>query len=145
MVTYLGNMNRAFEQIRKHWLSNLITFFVSLVVGVAIFLVMFLTRNRTIIAAVDGAALATAVVLLGGLLALMGHLGAFDLFVFGVKQLGSMLFAKNPRRDGDYADYRDEKQEKRVNSTYSFVAIIAAGIICLIALVVLEIIYNISM
>ena len=135
-------MKRAFQQIKKYWLINLITFLVSLVVGGAIFCLFFFLRNQTLIAAVDGAAVGAFVVLFLGLLFWMAHLGAFDTFSFGFKQLGSMLFAKDARRDGKYADYREQKREKRNNSSYNFVSIIIAGLLLLVALLVLEIIYR---
>ena len=138
-------MKRAFAQIRKYWLINLITFIISLVFGGGIFLLVFFLKSQTMIAAVDAAAIAAITVLFFGLLVWMAHLGAFDTFAFGFKQLGSMLFAKNPRKDGTYADYRDQKTEKRQNSSYNFVAIIAAGILLCIALLVLDIIYNVTL
>ena len=139
-------MKKAIEQIKKHWLANLITFIISFLVGVAIFLVYFLTRNsRTITEACNASAVSTAVLLLGGLLAWMAHLGVFDIFSFGFKQLGSMFFAKNPIRDGNYADYQAEKREKRSNSSYGFVAVIASGVLFAISLIVLDILYFVSM
>ena len=135
-------MKRAFEQIKKYWLVNLITFVVSLVVGAGIFCLFFFLRNQTIVAAVDGAAVGAMVVLFLGLLFWMAHLGAFDTFAFGFKQLGSMLFAKDARRDGTYADYREAKKEKRNDSSYNFVSIIIAGLVLSIVLLVLEIIYK---
>ena len=135
-------MKKVFEQIRKHWLTNLITFLVSLVIGVAIFLVMFLTRNRTIVAAIDGVAVGGLVVLAMGLLYWLGFLGAFDFIAFGFKQFGSMLFAKDPRKAGYYYDYQDEKRQKRLNSSYNFFAMMLAGLLILIALPILEIIYR---
>lgn len=74
----------------------------------------------------------------------MHHLGAFDTFVFGFKQLGSMIFAKDARRDGSYAEYREKKTEIRNNSSYNFIAIIFAGLLLCVVLVVLDIIYNVS-
>ena len=139
-------MKRAIQQIKKHWLSNLITLLVSLVLGVAIFFLYFLTRSsRTLTEACNAAALSTAILLLCGLLAWMAHFGVFDIFAFGFKQLGSMLFAKNPIRDGSYVDYKAEKTEKRSNSSYGFVAVVAAGLLFSIALIVLDILYFISM
>ena len=137
-------MKRAFEQFKKYWLVNLITFLISLAVGAIIFCLFFFLRGRTLIAAVDGAAVGAVSVLFLGLLFWMHHLGAFDTFVFGFKQLGSMLFAKDARRDGTYAEYRDKKTEIRTNSSYNFIAIIFAGLVLSIALVVLDIIYNVS-
>ena len=135
-------MKKVFEQIRKHWLTNLITFLVSLVIGVAIFLVMFLTRNRTIVAAIDGVAVGGLVVLAMGLLYWLGFLGAFDFIAFGFKQFGSMLFAKDPRKAGYYYDYQDEKRQKRLNSSYNFFAMMLAGLLILIALPILYIVYK---
>ena len=138
-------MKRAFEQFKKYWLTNLITFLISLVVGAIIFCLMFFLRGSTLIAAVDGAALAAVIVLFLGLLFWMHHLGAFDTFVFGFKQLGSMMFAKDARRDGTYAEYRENKTEIRNNSSFNFIAIIFAGLLLSIAVLVLDIIYNASL
>ena len=74
-----------------------------------------------------------------------GNFGVFDIFAFGFKQLGSMLFAKNPIRDGNFVDYKQEKAEKRSDSSYGFVAVVAAGLVFAIALVILDIVYFISM
>ena len=135
-------MKRVFEQIKKYWLINLITLLVSLVVGAGIFCLVFFLRNQTIVAAVDGAAIAAFSILFLGLLFWMAHLGAFDTFAFGFKQLGSMLFAKDARKDGKYYEYKESKTEKRQSSSYNFVAIILAGLLLCIALLVLEIIYK---
>ena len=135
-------MKKAFEQIRKHWLTNLITFLISLAIGVTIFLVMFLTRNRTIIAAIDGVTVGGLVVLAMGLLYWLGFLGAFDFVAFGFKQFGSMLFAKDPRKAGYYHEYQDEKRQKRLNSSYNFFVMMLAGLLILIALPILYIIYK---
>ena len=138
-------MKRAFEQFRKYWLTNLITFLISLVLGAVIFCLIFFLRGQTLIAAVDGITLAAVTVLFLGLLFWMHHLGAFDTFVFGFKQLGSMMLSKNPRRDGTYAEYREKKTETRNNSSFNFIAIIFAGLLLSIAVLVLDIIYNASL
>ena len=135
-------MKRAFAQFKKYWLVNLITFLISLAVGAIIFCLFFFLRGQTLISAVDGAAVGAVSVLFLGLLFWMHHLGAFDTFVFGFKQLGSMFFAKDARRDGTYAEYREKKIETRTNSSYNFIAIIFAGLLLCIALVVLDIVYN---
>ena len=135
-------MNNALIQIKKYWKINLLTFIISIVVGVGIFCLIFFLRNMTLLSAVDGSAIGGVSVLLVGLLMWVSHLGAFDTFVFGFKQLGSMFFAKDARRDGNYADYKQNKAEARANSSYNFVAVIAAGLLLLIAVAVLEIIYH---
>ena len=135
-------MKRAFQQVKKYWLINLITLAISLVVGGAIFCLAFFLKERNIVSAVDAAAISSVSILCIGLLLWMSHLGAFDTFAFGFKQLGSMLFAKEPRRDGKYQDYRQAKIEKRTNSSYNFIAVIFAGLLLSIALIILEIIYR---
>ena len=137
-------MKKAFAQIKKYWLINLITFLISLVVGAGIFCLIFFLRNQTIVAAVDGAAIGSMVVLFLGLLMWVAHLGAFDTFAFGFKQLGSMLFAKDARRDGTFQDYKQNKATKRDNSSYNFVMVIFAGLLLSISIIVLEIIYRTS-
>lgn len=137
-------MKKAFTQIKKYWLINLITFILSLLMGGGIFCLFFFLRNQTIVAAVDGAAIGSMVVLFLGLLMWVAHLGAFDTFAFGFKQLGSMLFAKDARRDGTFQDYKQNKATKRDNSSYNFVMVIFAGLLLSISIIVLEIIYRTS-
>ena len=136
-------MKRAFQQVRKYWIANLITFGVSLMIFAGIFCAVFFTRPvKNIIAAIDGSTIGSIVVLGLGLLMLLAHLGTFDLFAFGFKQMGSMMFAKDARRDGHYADYRADKTVKRNNSAYIFVSVIFAGLLCALSIAILYIIYS---
>ena len=137
-------MKKAFSQIRKYWLTNLITFLLSIAAGVGIFCAVYFSRARSIMDAIDGATLGGLVVLLFGLLMMVSHFGAFDIFVFGFKQLFSLFFSKDPRKNGEFADYRNERTQKRDASSYNFIAVIFAGISLSIAIIVLEIIYHIG-
>lgn len=138
------HMRNVLTQIKNHWLVNLITFFIALSVGVSIFCLIFFLRDMTIVAAVDGAAIGSMVVLFLGLLMFVAHLGAFDTFAFGFKQLGSMLFAKDARRDGTYQEYKESVTERRNISSYNFIIVIATGLFLSISIIVLEIIYHAS-
>lgn len=139
-------MKRAFHQIRKHWVTNLVAAIISLGVFAGIFCWVFFSRiNEEIVAAVDGATFGTMAVLLFGLLSWVAHLGAFDMVAFGFKQLFSSLFAKKANRDGEFPDYKQAKTEKRINSSYAFVSIIFVGLLCSISIIVLEIIYHAMM
>lgn len=137
-------MKRVFSQIRKYWLTNLITFLLAIAVGVGIFCAVFFGRARSIIDAIDGATLGGLVVLLFGLLMMISHFGAFDFIVFGFKQLFSLMFSKDPRKNGEFTDYRDERTQKRDASSYNFIAVIFAGLLLSIAIIVLEIIYHLD-
>ena len=135
-------MNKVLEQIKKHWKINLVTFIVSLIIGATIFCLIFFLRNKTIVAAIDGAAIGSLLVLFLGLSTLVNHLGAFDTFAFGFKQLGAMMFAKDARRENSYQEYREEKTLKRTSSSYNFVIVILTGSLLSISIIVLEIIYH---
>ena len=138
-------MNNAIKQIKKYWKINLITFLVALAIGATIFCLMFFLRSQSLYDAANGASVASVSILFVGLLMWVSHLGAFDTFAFGFKQLGSMFFAKNPRRDGTYADYKQNKADKRAASSYNFVAVILAGLFMLISVGILEIIYHVAL
>ena len=135
-------MNKVFEQIRRYWLTNLITFFVALVLGGVIFCLFFFTRNRDIIDALNGATYAGLILAACGLFAWLAHLGTFDIFAFGFKQLGSMIFSKNPRSAGTFPEYVEGKKEKRNNSSYNFIFIILAALLFGIAALILTPIYK---
>jgi len=137
-------MKRVLGQIKKYWIINLVTFLVSLLFGAGIFCLFFFLRNMTMIAAIDGSAVTSAVVLFSGLLMLVGHLGAFDTFAFGFKQLGSAMFAKDARKEGQYHEYRENKINKRKESSYNFVIVILTGLLLSISIIVLEIIYHLN-
>ena len=112
--------------------------------GCGIFCLMFFLRGKTLASAIDASAVASVSILFFGLLMWMGHLGVFDMFAFGFKQLGSMIFSKDARKEGHYYEYKEEKAIKRSNSSYLFVSVIAAGIFLSISIIVLEIIFHAS-
>lgn len=138
-------MKNAFKQIKKYWLSNLITFLVSLTIGIVIFCLIFFLRNRLLLDAVNGLTAGGVIVLFLGLLCWMAFLGVFDVFSFGFKQLLSTVFSKDPRRDGSYTNYKERKTAKREASSYYFVPIIAAGLVLIIALIIVFIVYKVSL
>ncbi len=137
-------MKKVFAQIRKYWLTNLITFLVSIAVGVGIFCAVFFSRTQSMIDAIDGATLGGLIVLLFGLLMMVSHFGAFDFVVFGFKQLFALMFSKDPKKNGEFVDYRDQMTEKRNASSYNFIATILAGLLLSISIIVLEIIYHLG-
>lgn len=137
-------MKKMFSQIRKYWLTNLITFLISIAVGVGIFCLVFFTRARSMIDAIDGATLGGLIVLLFGLLMMVAHFGTFDFLVFGFKQLIALMFAKDPKKHGQFTDYRDVMTQKRDASSYNFIAVIFAGLLLSIAIIVLEILYHLG-
>ena len=137
-------MKNAFIQFKKHWLTNLITFFISIVVGGIIFCALFFSRPIDMISAINSATLGSLSVLAMGLLMMVAHFGFFDIFAFGFKQMFTMIFAKNPNGAGQFHEYREKQTEKRDSSSYNFITVIAAGLLLSISIIVLEIIYHLG-
>ena len=137
-------MKKVFIQIRKHWITNLVALGITLMIFVGIFCAVFFTRtNKGLVAAIDATTYGGLGVLVAGLFAWLAHMGTFDLISFGFRQLGSIMFAKDPRKDGGYHEYRQEKLKKRDDSSYSFLIMIAVGLLAFLAVMVMLIIMNI--
>lgn len=137
-------MKHIFKQVWKNWTTNLITFFISLVVGVGIFLLVFFLQGGQLVDALNGATIGSLSVLFLGMLMMVAYFGFFDPLFFGTKQLFSMFFGKDPLKQGKYPDYVEGQVQKRDNSSCNFVAVIAAGLTLSISIIVLEIIYHIA-
>lgn len=135
-------MVKVFNQIKENWRTNLIVGLISLVIGLVVFFLYYFLNNQTLLAAVNGVTISTFSLIGIGLLCWLAHLGAFDTFSFGFKQLGSMLFAKEPRKEGPFHEYKQAKKEKREKSSYYFIIIILVGFLFAFALAVLEIIFH---
>ena len=135
-------MRKVLERMRQYWKVNLMAFLISLGIGAIIFCLFYFLNNQTIVSAVNGAAVGAVVVFSLGVLSWLAHLGAFDTFSFGFKQLGSMIFARDARRDGSFPEYKENKRLKREETSYYFLSMLLAAIVLSIVLIVLEIVYN---
>ena len=134
------------EKKRQIIIADLITGGIALAVGALIFLLYFFlnVEGRTLKTACNGCALAAGVLICAGFLVWLNRLGAFDTFAYGFIQLGTMMFGKNPIKRDSLSDYKENRREKRKDkSKYYFVIMIAGGLF-LIALAVLEILFNIT-
>ena len=78
------------------------------------------------------------------ILIILSRFGAFDTFAYGFKQLGAMMFSKNPAKYDDMIDYRNKKNEERKSKPKYYFAMLIVGVIFLIATIVLQIIFNAS-
>lgn len=138
-------MQKIIIQIRKHLTTNLITLGIALIIFVAIFLSIYFAQTRDLIAAINGVTIGGISLLAVGMLMWLGHAGAFDIFAFGFKQLASMFFAKDPRKDGQYHDYREQLIVKRADASYNFLVMIAVGLLAFLAVIVLEIVLHVQL
>ena len=133
-------MRKLIDNIRVHYKAYLITLLVSAVVGVGIFLIFYFVGKQTLVASIDGTGV-TFMILFGiSILLLIGQFGAFDIFVYGTKQMFAGMFSKNPNKYNDYASYREERYAKREKSPKIYFAIMLVSFLFLIVFAILEII-----
>ena len=137
-------MKNLILNFRKYLKAYLITFFVSLAIGVVIFSLFFFINSQTLIAATDGASVAFIVLISCGALAFVARQGMFDSFTYGFGQMFSSMFAKKANKMNDYHSYLDEKKAKREATPSLFLAIILAALIFGIIALVLFIIYKVK-
>lgn len=134
-------MKKIIANIIKFKKTYLITFFVSLVIGIGIFLIYYFVHSHKFIGSLDGTGVASLA--LGGvsLLLWFGRLGAYDSMSYGFKQMFSSMFGKNPNKFNNFASYKEDKNTKRTSSPkYYFVSFFVAVLFALVYLI-LYIIY----
>lgn len=130
------------ERFIKYWKHLLITFAISLIVGLLVTFLLPLSGNYVLYDFINSTTLAGVVLIGSGILSLLARMGAFDTFSYGFKQMGSMLFSRHePNKYNDMASYKDDKRTKRSSSPDYYLAIMAAGILFFIATLVISIIW----
>lgn len=83
---------------------------------------LFLKQDFTLVGYMNSAFYTGGIIILLGLLAMVIRLGAFDMFVYGFKDI---LFYMNPSKDKekqykDYPAYIEAKKEERSKKTWDF-------------------------
>ena len=129
--------------MRTFWYKNkshIITFLVSLVFGAGIFCLYFFLKDQSLRAAVDACSIAGVALIGAGLLVIITHLGAFDTFAFGVKQLFTSMFNRDPNAYNSMADYKLQKYDERQKKKKTYLMLFLSGLLFLLTVVVLEII-----
>ena len=117
-----------------NWKPYIITSIISLIIGIFFFCLFFLILKRPLL---DGTAYASIILISVGVLMWVGTEGFFDIFAYGFRQLGSMIFSKNPREFHDYPGYKDYKNEIRVKQAKIYLAVIVVGVLFLFATVII--------
>lgn len=140
-------MKKIIENIRKFLKIYVITFLISSLIGLGIFLTFYFVEGQTMTGSINGTGVAFISLLGIGILLWIGHLGAFDTMSYGFKQMFTSMFNKEANKYNDFVAYKDDKNSKRkVSSKYYFVMMFVS-IIFLIAFIALEIakssIYNV--
>ena len=122
---------------------HIITFTISMVFGVGVFLLYFYLKGAHFIDAINASSVVGIVLIGGGLLVILTRLGAFDTFVYSFKQLFSSMFAKEANRHNSMADYKLQKYDERKTKKRTYLAIFLAGLIFFFAAIILMVILEI--
>ena len=133
-------MNNLTMNLRKFLKIYLISFGISLFIGLTIFFIFFFVNSQSIIAALNGATVAFVVLLAAGALAFVARNGMFDSLSYGFSQLFTSMFSKKANKYNDFNAYKDEKNQKRTSSPSIYLAVLLASLIFGIATLVLFII-----
>ena len=136
-------MSKFTENYKKYRKSYIVTFFVSLILGVGIFCLYFFLNGYFVLSALNGVSIAAvSIVGMAGLVCVQSQ-GAFDTFAYGFKQMFSSFFSKNANKYNDMYSYKQIKAEKREHSPRIYFAMLFAAIVFVLAIVALEIVYHI--
>lgn len=133
------------EAARKKelFIAYAITAIIAVVIGVFVFLLCFLLKGADLIAAIDGATYSGVFLFAAAILMLLARLGAFDTFAYGFKQLGAIMFSKNPTKYNDMAEYKQQKYEARQKSGKYYIPVLIISVIFFVAVLVLYIIFSV--
>lgn len=129
---------------KKSFLKEyLITSAISLVVGIGLFLLFyFAIDNGGFVGAIDGTGITGAILISIGLLIYISREGFFDIFAYGFKQAGSMIFGKKGNENNDFPKYLEDKRVERETKSKYFLFIIIVGLLFILVFAVLEIIFH---
>lgn len=127
---------------RKSFKEYLITSIISFVIGVGIFLLVYFIRGKGLVGASDGCLLSAAILISACGLIYVTREGFFDIFAYGFKQLGSMIFSKKANANNDFPGYKEEKRIFRQNKTRYYLFIGLVGLVFVTAFIIIKIILS---
>lgn len=129
-------------KFKKFWKVYLITFFISLAVGASIFCAFFFGGDRTPLAALNGTGFGSVIMLCLSGLMFVTREGFFDFVSYGFKQMGAMIFTKEPSRFNDFPGYKEYKTQQRKTRSHYYVIILIVSALLLIAYLILRLVYK---
>ena len=103
---------------------------ISFVLGVFIFILIFIILKKP---AVDGLAFGALALLASSGLIWIAREGFFDIFSYGFKQLGNSMFSKKPNEFNNYSEYRIAKNEVREKRSKYYISVAIVGAFFLLA------------
>ena len=130
-------MQKIIENIRKYKTAYLISLVVSLVVGVAIFLVFYFVQQGTMVAYLNGTGVSFGALFGIGTLLWLAKAGAFDTLSYGFNQMFTSMFAKEANKYHDLVAYKEDKNQQRRFSANIHYVVWIVSFFFLVAFIVL--------
>ena len=119
---------------------------VSLIIGAGIFCLYFFVKAQTsgygLIVGCDASFIAGAVVASIAFVMFASSEGFFDFVSYGFKQMGAMLFSKEPSHYNDFPGYKEHKAEQRKSRSHYYVIVIIVSALLLIAYFILRLVFK---
>ena len=137
-------MSKFTDSFRKFRPVYIWTFIIFFLIGAAIFLVYYLvTGCEYLLNALNGVTIAFVALLAAAGFSWLADQGTFDMVSYGFKQVFASAFSKKANKYNDLASYKQEKEAKRESGPRGYFAVLFASIPYALAVIVLEILYNI--
>lgn len=132
------------KEKKKSFLKEyLITAGITLVIGVGLFfLFFFVVDNGGFVGAIDGTGITGLILISIGLLIFVSRQGFFDIFSYGFKQMGSMMFSRKPNENNDFAKYQQDKRISREKKSKYYLVIVAVGVLFVTAFIIIKLIFD---
>lgn len=126
-------------KIKKFWKIYVVWLVISIALGVGIFLGFYLGNNKSMQGALNGTSFSGIILLCLAGLCIIGREGFFDIFAYGFKQMGAMIFTKDPNSLKDFPGYKEDKKNIRKFGSKYYYVIAIVGLLFMIAFVILRI------
>lgn len=136
-------MSKFSDNFRKYKKTYILTFIISLLVGIGIFCLYFFLNGYYVLNALNGVSIAAVSLAASAGLMWVHSQGAFDTISYGFRQMFTSFFSKRPNKYNDMYSYKQAKNEKRASTPKTYFAILFAALIFALAIIALEIVYHI--
>jgi len=117
----------------------IISAIISLVLGIFIFILIFLILKKPV---VDATAIPAIILISASILIWVAREGFFDIFSYGFRQLGTTMFSKKPNEFNNFASYKEMKNEVRDKRPKYYFSVAAIGVLFLVTTLILFLVYK---
>lgn len=121
-----------------NWKAHLVAAAISLIIGAGLFCLFFFTGGAGLIGASNGTGFTAVILVCFAGLDYVARQGFFDVFSYGFRQFGTMIFGRKANQNNDYPGYVNAKKESRKGKPKTYFTILIVGALFLIAFVIIK-------